>query len=212
MEPNEKQNKEKIISWISFVVVVLVLGGVFWYVYQEQRNTIAGFQDNLQKLQQENDTANTKLVTTNKTLNETTKTLTKTSDELAIVKFVCSSFTECKQRMGKKLQERLLKRNGIDTFTEEGGGTGLNFYKYFLDPQKWGGPDDPVSNEMLAFIKEQCPASIYNQPGFLVSKSRYRIDKTKIAEIIMDNAGSAPSEILCAWTEDETTKQFQKID
>ncbi|OGI64633.1 hypothetical protein A3H53_03405 [Candidatus Nomurabacteria bacterium RIFCSPLOWO2_02_FULL_40_10] len=244
MELNEKQNKEKIISWISFILVIFVLGGMFWYVYQEQNNTIAGFQENAQRLQQENEAVNktldemTKnldktntgfqnnveqlqqenemvnktLGTANKTLNELKKTLAKTNDELAVVKFVCSGFTECKQQMGKMLQERLLKRNGIDTFTEEGGGTGLNFYKYFLVPQKWDGSADPVSNEMLAFIKAECPAKIYNQQGFLVSKSRYRISKTKIAEIIMDNSDDGSSEILCAWTVDETTKQFQKID
>src|SRR3989338_3770625 len=100
---------------------------MFWYVYQEQNNTIAGFLENAQRLQQENEMVNKTLGTANKTLNELKKTLAKTNDELAVVKFVCSGFTECKQQMGKMLQERLLKRNGIDTLKEEGGGTGLNF-------------------------------------------------------------------------------------
>ena len=245
MEPSEKQNKEKIISWISFIVIILVLGSVFGYIYQNQKNVIAdfkeetrqlqqeneaanktlgektktleetnaGFQNNAQQLQQENETINKTLVATNKTLSEVKKTLAKTNDELAVVKFVCSGFTECKQRMGEMLQERLLKRNGINTFTIEGGGTGLNFYKYFLDPQKWDGPwKGIISDEMLAFIKDHCPAKIYNQQGFLVAKNTYRINETKVAEIIFDNSDDGSSEILCAWTENEATKQFQKID
>mgnify|MGYP001562703837 CR=1 FL=1 len=54
MEPNtERQKKDGLINWISFVVIILVLGGVFWYLYQTQKDTVAMFQDSVQRLQQE---------------------------------------------------------------------------------------------------------------------------------------------------------------
>ena len=72
MEPSEKQNKEKIISWISFIVIILVLGSVFGYIYQNQKNVIADFKEETRQLQQENEAAN-------KTLGEKTKTLEETN-------------------------------------------------------------------------------------------------------------------------------------
>ena len=206
MEPNiEKQKRDKLISRISFIVTILVLCGVFWYLYQEQKNTIAVFQDTMQRLQQESEAAS-------KTLGEMTKTLAATKYELAVIRLVCSNNSECKRQIGDTLQKNLLTRNSIGTFTVEGRGSGLNFYKYFLDPQKWEsyGPYASIlSTEMLVFIKAECPAKIYDRQGYLVSKNTYRIDKTNVVEIIFDEESG---EIMCAWTENETTKQFQKID
>lgn len=194
-------------------VCALLAAGGMWYF---SRSAADAVNDSLKNQISFGQT----LASLNKTANmlrselaSSSRAMQSLTQDFLLVKSVCQSDQYCNERYRNALIGALLKKNGLVVEKEEYQSSGLNFYKYFLEPPRvpTRGPSSqeggPLGSELLAFIKNNCPASI-SIPGLLSVKYRYRVADTKVAEILMNDDSN---DITCAWIIDESAKTFTKL-
>lgn len=180
-------NKFKIWTIVLLILSIVLLGslGYIWKVKNDQINSL-----------------NSQILNLNSDIQTKNKQIESLDESLKLVKFVCIFYSyECREQYTEKLRLKFLDSNGIKDAKYQGGATGQNYYKYFLDPQ----PDFPL--KMREFIKAKCPTQIYNVPGKLFSRYIYEHNNKEISIIMDDDT----VEILCAWTYDQSTDSYIKI-
>ena len=188
----------KNILLVILALIVLVFSGASFYIDRVKTIEISQIQN---ETAQQVSTLNTTINSLKDQIAELNTETESARKELAVIKPLCIfSYPLCKEEYIKALINSLLHKNNIVAELADIG-TGENYYKYFSKPSHAYSEiyDNPDSDENLDFIKKNCPASIGNTPGQLLSTYHYKSNDLKTISIIFDPTNV---EILCAWTKD----------
>lgn len=195
MKVNKRANK---ILLVVFAISTLVLASYLSYFSITKNNDI--------------DSLNLQIQNLNNEINSKNQQIAKLDEDLKLAKFVCISFSACKDKYNEASRSKFLESAGLTTAEYKSRATGLNYYKYFIEPtgvtEEKGFAADLLPLKLKEFMKTNCPSETYNAPGRLFGRYDYTLGNDKQVSIVVD---PETVEIKCAWIYDKTNDSYTKV-